>query len=307
LAQHGCPEVSLTGGEVGLRRDLVDLVAYALSQGFLLNVLTNATLITPELARRLGDFCLQSVQLSLYGVTPEVHEQITRKPGSFAKTIRGARLLIDSGVPVKFLYFVQQDNVQEAFHARTFAAELGAECGFDSKLVPNRDGSTEVLKYGVTSAQQVELYRAGIREPELDFTCAAAAATARITADGEVFPCALINSRSLGNLNTRSLAEIWRSPERQILRREILGYSSSRCIGCSLASSCPPCAAMKGFDQNKSFPENQHQLVEGCLLAAANHKYCVSSVPLSTSGRSADAQPNRQPAFPAPTVSKFDD
>jgi MoaA/NifB/PqqE/SkfB family radical SAM enzyme len=273
LAEHGCPELSLTGGEVCLRRDLIDIIAHAEARGFMLHLLTNGTLMTRELAEQISRHCLSSVQLSLYGVTAAVHERITRKPGSFEKTIRAARLLIELGLPVKFLYFAQQDNFEEAFRCAEFAQALGAGYGFDTKLVANRNGSDEPLNYGVTPVQQAQLYRAGLRTPELGFACGAALGTARITADGRVFPCVLINSVSLGSLKEQTLAEIWASERRQTIRNAILNYRGSCCGGCPLNEDCPPCAAMRGFDAGNWEQQQGPWELEGCMLAAANRMF----------------------------------
>jgi radical SAM protein with 4Fe4S-binding SPASM domain len=273
LAAHGCFEVSLTGGEVFLRRDLMDLVAHAEGLGFIIHLLTNGTLITPELAVEVSRYCLSSVQLSLYGVTAAIHERITRKTGSFDKTIRAAKMLIEQGAPVKFLYFIQRDNVEGAFRMAEFARALGAGYGFDTKLVANRNGSTEPLNYGVTSAQQTELYQSGLLKPELGFSCEAATGTARITADGQVFPCALINSQSLGSLKEQPLAEIWASERRQRMRQEIVSYRRHRCRDCALIEECPPCAAMRGFDARNQEHKQSWFQTEGCTLAIANRKF----------------------------------
>jgi MoaA/NifB/PqqE/SkfB family radical SAM enzyme len=273
LASHGCPEVSLTGGEVSLRHDLIEIVAHAESLGFLLHVLTNGTLMTPDLAEQLSRYHLASIQLSLYGITAPVHERITQKPGSFEKTVRGARQLIERGARVKFLYFIQRDNFDDAFRVGDFARALGADYGFDTKLVANRNGSIGPLNYEITPAQLAELYRTGLRTPELAFHCSAATATARITADGNVFPCALINSQVLGSLKKQTLAEIWASERRQALRDAILNYRPERCRTCCLLEQCPPCAAMKGFDQRSETHTAGQFSAAGCRMAIANHKF----------------------------------
>jgi radical SAM protein with 4Fe4S-binding SPASM domain len=249
LADHGCPQVKLTGGEIFLRRDLIDVIAYAEKKGFLIELLTNGVLIDERKADRLAEHCLDTVQISIYGTRPEIHEAITRKPGTFARSINAARLLIERKIPVRLAYFIQCDNFEDAFLFPDFARQLGASFEFDSKLIPNRNGDQELLRHGVTVQQQAELLRSGLLERKSTFICTAARSKARITAHGEVFPCQLINTVSLGNLNAHSFADLWAAERRQVLRQDILGYQPKRCGSCEHTSECEPCAALRGYNE----------------------------------------------------------
>lgn len=267
LADHGCPEITLTGGEIFLRKDLIDILAYAESKGFLIDLLTNGNYITKEMAERLGKHYIQTVQISLYGTTAPIHEAITKKEGTYKKSTDAARYLIEQGIPVRFGYFIQQDNFEDAFRFADFARAMGAEYNFDTKLVPNRNGSKELLRYGVTLQQQAELYRSNLLSHQTKFFCTAALSKARITARGDVYPCELINTVSVGNLKRQTFAEIWGSQRRARLREEILGYKPNRCGSCTHTSECEPCAAMRGFNQEGHI---EAPVSEACLLTTAS-------------------------------------
>lgn len=267
LADHGCPTVTFTGGEIFLRKDLMSIIAHAEKKGFLIVLLTNGNFINQKVADELAGFSLESVQISMYGSTAATHELITRKPGTYEQSTNAARLLIERGINVSLAYFVQHDNVEEAFGFGEFATRMGADYKFDTKLVPNRNGSKELLRYAVTLPQMSELLRRKVVGHETNFLCTAALGKARITAHGEVFPCELINTASLGNLRRQTLAEMWDSMRRQKLRQEILGYKPNRCKSCSHTSDCEPCAAMRGFNQ----PEHMEAPVsEACFITTAS-------------------------------------
>jgi radical SAM protein with 4Fe4S-binding SPASM domain len=267
LADHGCPEIVFTGGEIFLRRDLIDIVAYAEQKGFSIILLTNGNFITEEKADQLSKYYMDAVQISIYGTTAELHEEVTRKEGTFEKSIAGARFLRERGVPVHFLYFIQQHNFEDSFRLPEFAAKIGATYAFETKLVPNRNGSMELLRHGVSLQQQAELYRAGLVSHESNFICTAAVSKARITANAEVFPCELINTVSLGNLKRQTLAEIWNSQRRTKMRHDILNYKPNRCGSCTHTQECEPCAAMRGFNQDGHM---EAPVSEACLLTTAS-------------------------------------
>lgn len=267
LAAHGCPELVFTGGEIFLRKDLLDIIAYAENKGFSIILLTNGNFITREKAKQLSKYYMETIQISMYGTNAELHEAVTKKEGTFEKSVNAARYLKEYGVPVHFLYFIQQHNFEDAFRFPDFADEIGATFAFETKLVPNRDGSQDLLRHGVSLKQQAELYSAGLVSHETKFVCTAAVSKARITANADVYPCELINTVSLGNLKTQSLAEIWDSQRRTKMRSDILNYKPNRCGSCTHTSSCEPCAAMRGFNQDGHM---EAPVSEACLLTTAS-------------------------------------
>jgi radical SAM protein with 4Fe4S-binding SPASM domain len=268
LADHGCPEIVLTGGEIFLRKDLLDIVAYTESKGFLFDLYTNANYIDKKKADELSKYQITNVQISIYGTNAEKHEAVTRKAGTFDKSINAAKMLIERGVPVRLEYHIQQDNFEDAFRFPEFATALGASYTFDSKLVPNRNGSEDPLQYSVSVQQQAQIYKAGLMKREAKFICTAAVSKARINAHGDIYPCELINTAVVGNLKKQTLAEIWAAPRRTKMREQILGYKPTRCGGCNHVSDCEPCAAMRGF-----FMDENHMdapVSEACMLTTAS-------------------------------------
>jgi len=87
----GIKEVVFSGGEVTLRGDIVALVRAAKHLGYgTVVVLTNGRrLSNPSLTYALIDNGVTRFGLSLYGHTPQIHEQVTRIRGSFAQTLEG--------------------------------------------------------------------------------------------------------------------------------------------------------------------------------------------------------------------------
>lgn len=268
LADHGCPELVLTGGEIFLRKDLLEIVAYAERKGFLFDLYTNANFIDKNKADQLAKHLITTVQISIYGTSASIHEAITRKAGTFEKSINAAKMLIERGIPVRLEYHIQKDNFEDAFKFPEFATSMGAFYTFDSKLVPNRNGDTELLQYSVSVQQQAEIYKAGLMKREAKFICTAAVSKARISAHGDIYPCELINTAVVGNLKRNTLAEIWDSKWRTSLREKILGYKPNRCGGCNHVSDCEPCAAMRGFFLHEGHMEDP--VSEACMLTTAS-------------------------------------
>ena len=91
----GCREWFISGGEPMLRPDFPEIFAGITAKSAWYTLNTNGTLITPEIARLLRRKGTKLV--ALYGATAEVHDAVTRNPGSFEALWRGVAYLREAG------------------------------------------------------------------------------------------------------------------------------------------------------------------------------------------------------------------
>ena len=122
----GCFELMLTGGEVCLRPDLIDIVDYAGSKGFFLILKTNGTMMTRELAEALHRNPFRNIEMSLLGASAGTHDSVTKIPGSFDKTVRGIQLVREAGHNVKLYFTALKLNYREVVQARRLAESRAA-------------------------------------------------------------------------------------------------------------------------------------------------------------------------------------
>ena len=94
LAAAGTFFLNFSGGEIFMRKDLFEILEYARKLQFSIKLKTNAVMIRAAKAKRLAALGLESVQISLYSHKPEVHDEITQLPGSFKRTMEGARSML---------------------------------------------------------------------------------------------------------------------------------------------------------------------------------------------------------------------
>ncbi len=99
LARFGVPVILFSGGEPLLREDIFQLIRYAKEKGIRGVLSTNGTLITPQVARQLGEFGLSYVGVSIDG--PEhVHDKFRGKKGAFQEALQGIRNCLAEGIRV---------------------------------------------------------------------------------------------------------------------------------------------------------------------------------------------------------------
>ena len=89
--QSGYRQIGFSGGEPTLRKDLVELVGYARSQGYeLIGITTNGMMLAyPGYAAALVQAGLSAINYSVNGDTARLHDAMMRTPGSFEALRRG--------------------------------------------------------------------------------------------------------------------------------------------------------------------------------------------------------------------------
>ncbi len=107
----GCREWSISGGEPMLRPDFPEIFDCLTRKARSYTLNTNGTLITPEIARLLTR--KGSKMVALYGATAEVHDHITRNPGSFDAAMRGFRYLREAGAGFIVQVVPMRDNYRQ--------------------------------------------------------------------------------------------------------------------------------------------------------------------------------------------------
>jgi MoaA/NifB/PqqE/SkfB family radical SAM enzyme len=219
LAEAGTLFLTLSGGEVFMRRDFLQILAHARSRDFSVTVFTTGTLLTPETATALADLHPLSVEVSIYSARPEVHDRVTRIPGSHARSLRALRLLREHGVIILLKSPVMSLNSGEHHGIVELAEELGAGYGFDPLLIPARDGDQAPTRLNLDGDRM----RAFLADPVLarelhqptkclpqkgEEICATGRRTCLISPYGDVFPCS-VHPVPAGNLREKSFHEIW--------------------------------------------------------------------------------------------------
>jgi MoaA/NifB/PqqE/SkfB family radical SAM enzyme len=107
----GCCKWAISGGEPMLRPDFPEIIDYITRRAVSYSLNTNGTLISHKIAqllRRKGNSVV-----ALYGATSDVHDHITRKPGSFQATMQGFAYLKEAGADFIVQIIPMKDNYHQ--------------------------------------------------------------------------------------------------------------------------------------------------------------------------------------------------
>jgi radical SAM protein with 4Fe4S-binding SPASM domain len=245
MAALGVLNLTLSGGEIFVRRDWQEIAAAAHAHRFVLRLFTNGLTITPMRAAQLAALQPYTVEISVYGADAATHDAITQVPGSFVRTRRAFTLLAAHGVRAVLKTPLMTSNIDQFNALCDLAVTLGATFRYDLTLTPRRDGNRVPLRYALGYVDLVRHFRRTLTAaPALHVTgcrlCNVGRNALAITPNGDVYPC-LELPLIVGNVRHTSLRTIWETAPGwtalTALQREML----PACGSCPLGALCGRC------------------------------------------------------------------
>ena len=114
LAELGCEEVCLLGGEPFLHPSWEPLASEVVRLGMRLVMISNGFVVDGALVEKLKKLPhLDRIGISLDGGSPEVHDRIRRREGAFERAVDALFLLRDAGIETGAITTVSRINVGE--------------------------------------------------------------------------------------------------------------------------------------------------------------------------------------------------
>jgi len=260
----------ITGGEPLLREDFFDIYLYLKRKGLLVSVFTNGTLITDEHVRLFKEYPPRDIEVSVYGVTKETYERVTRRSGSFSGFMRGLDLLIENGIKVRLKAMALRSNISELPEIAVFCRERTKDyfrfdpflhLRFDGDKARNREIKSERLSpEEIVALERIDPDRFRSLEEECDklivpefaqiagnhlFLCGAGEGNFALSCDGLFRPCSsLWHPDCVYSLRKGSLTDAWKNfvpmvRDMRSDRKEFL----EKCRVCPIINLCMWCPA----------------------------------------------------------------
>lgn len=215
----GCKNCQFIGGEPFLYKarsgeTVLDLAETARLEGFeLIEIFTNATLLTASKIGRIKELGLH-IAVSLYSIEPEIHDAITRTPGSFKKTKQALEALKGADIPTRVevtLMRTNQETVEETlrwidtagFRHKSPDVLRPKGRGHNPELTPD---SEFVVEYGLMTEPNFRADRDFLIRSITGHNCLAGKIT--ITETGDILPCIFSRNQVIGNVTSRGLRDV---------------------------------------------------------------------------------------------------
>lgn len=269
FADAGVFFLTISGGEVLMRRDFFEIVEHARTLLLNVQIKTNGVMIHETEAKRLRELGVEQIQISVYSHRPEVHDAITKLPGSLKRTLTAIRFLQSQGLKVTIANVLMKPNLSDSAGVMALAKELGASYTLDPTITPKMDGDRSILALRAprSDIKQAFLNPALVGDVEefcappppaddkiMDgYPCSAGHTGCYVTPYGDVFPCVQFPLPS-GNLRTQTFLDIWRNSPQLKEVRSIRAKDLPTCSSCSHVGTCTRCPGLAYMEGNMRGP-----------------------------------------------------
>lgn len=288
----GCRRWLISGGEPMLRPDFAEIFDYLTTYGNSYTINTNGTSIIPKIAKLMKRKGTKMV--ALYGATAEIHDHITRNPGSFEAAMRGFNYLQEAGagfivqiIPMKDNYHQLQKMVKLAGslsrHYRIGAAWLylsaRGDKEKDAEIIRQRLSPKEVIAVDKPNLSYEERPSkgagAGCQNSDdngyLFSTCIGNKRDFHIDPYGKITFCRFINEPDLRyDLRRGNLRDYWENFTPSLARTvEAAKEYQKNCGSCALKKDCRICPVF-AYLEHRDFNKKVEYL---CAVAAETREY----------------------------------
>jgi len=261
FAALGISGVGFTGGEPLIRKDIFELLAYTKRLGMISHLNTNGSLVNDQVAERIIEAKVDSVNVSLDGASAQTHDTIRGVEGAFELATAAVRRLAalrgkKGALPrLKTVTVLQESNVDEVKDIITLAVSLGVDCvefiprqpfRMDADRQPPGESAflqkmDEVCAYLLERQQgevkienspgQIRGIGRWLREMASPVRCSAAYNSYTVDCFGEIYPCLPWANwrKAVGNMSETGLREFWYSSPYNRIRAQ-----TSACRQCYL-------------------------------------------------------------------------
>ena len=113
VAELGTLKLLITGGEPMLRPDFCEIYEEIYKMGFIIELYTNATMITPKIKELLVKYPPHRIGVTLYGASPDTYKNVCGNADAYEKAIEGIKFLHTLPSKMDIRLTIIKDNEQD--------------------------------------------------------------------------------------------------------------------------------------------------------------------------------------------------
>jgi SynChlorMet cassette radical SAM/SPASM protein ScmF len=263
----GLSSIKFTGGEPFLNPMFFEYLERFSKWDLTFSIETNGTLLDSKSARKLKDYNIRHISVSLDGSNAQTHENIRRVRGSFNRALRGIQSLTENDLFPQVIFCLQKSNAHDLENTIHLAREMEIKSFEINPVIlstnnaSRKNGSEsltieEILALEMRIEHQysekypnihIDLYIPpafkGIKELSQHALCGCNIFTiCGILSNGDVSVCGIGRQKKelvMGNVQTDSIARIWREGKIfKEIREKIPNHMEGICGRCLFKYHC---------------------------------------------------------------------
>ncbi len=280
--------LTLSGGEPMLHHDFCNFLRKCREYDFSVSVLSNLTLLNDEMLEVMKENSLLGVQVSLYSMDSNIHDEITQVKGSFEKTKNAILKLIANDIPLQISCPIMKQNKGSYHDVKKWAEKHKLHVGDDYVIIASYDHTTKNLsnRLSINEIKEVingivvndtgyleQMKREAEKKKDVspnDHICSVCHSSICISDDGNVYPCAGWQDYKVGNVKDTLLEDIWNNSERIQYLRGLRRKDFPKCLLCPDKEFCTMCMVRNANEDPQGNPLAVNEYF--CNVAKLNRK-----------------------------------
>lgn len=253
LRKTGCFQVTFTGGEIFLRKDIWEIIEYSRRLGFEVLLYTNLSVLDDKDICRLRELNVALVSCSLFSLDEKINSEFVKFDGSVELVKRNLLFAKKIGLNVELKVMLMNFNYASKETIINFCEKNDINLKFDYIIFPKRQYGSELNEFYLSKENLKEVIKFDDHQHKKIFNnennryiCSSTRTSLFIDSNGDVFPCLNLDI-NIGNIKKNSLFEIWNNKKLKFIQN--LKKSSNKCLLCNKNKYCQKCIGL-------SFREN---------------------------------------------------
>jgi len=213
--ETGTGAICLTGGECTINADFLRIAKYIKEKHLELVFLTNAQKLydKPDLLEEIINLSPSAIKISLYSMTPEIHDAITGVNASHHKTLSVIKELRQKNIDIQIKCPMLSYNHDSYKSVKEFGESIGADVDVYTIFIYNKQNHNIKAKLDKKYIEKFYIDTINKNSEIGNFVesdcavCRAGTTELSIMPNLDITPCTYFNYK-LGNYNTISLLEI---------------------------------------------------------------------------------------------------
>lgn len=271
----GAFSIILTGGEIFLREDIIDIIKFSRSLCLSTTLFSNASIGLDELKiKKLRDLNIHYFSTTMFSLDPKVHDSITQRTGSLESTMSNIKKLKQYNIRVEVKIPIMKINFNSYYDVIKYCIDNNFSYRIDPNISIKDDGNIDPMNLRISDSELFRVLKNNFTKEEVvnkfnenDYICGNLNSGFHLTNAGDVYPC-IGYPKSMGNIYKDSLKNIW-NDKNYIKLRNLKNKDYNQCCICDGKDYCIRCPAniyLEKFESKECSPNN-------CRLSIVRRTY----------------------------------
>lgn len=286
LYETGLYKVCLSGGDPFSKDIVWELIEYLYEKELAFDIFTNGLNLTNKV-EKLANYYPRLIGISLYSGIEQVHDYITRTPGSCKKTLSVIKQCAEFGIPMNIKCCIMLPNLNSYSTVKNIAKQYCAVPQFDLNITDSLEGDKCASKYLRLPSKFMELV---LRDKDMPYYIDASSVTLPegysvdlsericnagfdsfcITPEGYIEPCCAF-PLCLGNIKESPIMEIINNSKKLKWWREQRFKNLKDCHKHDYCTFCQLCPGNNYVANGTPLRPSENN----CMLAITRYKLAL--------------------------------